>query len=94
MQSKNTQNEALKIFDVAILAMIAAAVMWLFFAFNLGGNIYLEILLLGVFLGEFTIGLWLYFVGCKIKKQLKKEGKWNKLSFKEQIDLHEWKRHD
>lgn len=94
MKFKHTQNEALKMFDVAIFSMIASAVMWLFFAFNLGGNIYLEIFLLGCFLGEFTIGLWLYFVGYKLKKQLKKEEKWNKLSFKERIDLHEWRRHD
>jgi hypothetical protein len=92
--SKKDQNQALRYFDVAILA----ALWYVFISFALTFlvlNSATIFTLIGTSIcAAIELGVCLVFIclGYNIKKVLKASGEWKKLSRKENFDLHEWKR--
>lgn len=81
-----TQNYALRLLDVSLLAGLVG------YLLLVGSVFYFNIILLIGFSIELIISVVYLQKGSDVKKKVKAAGQWKKLTWKEKLDLHEWRR--
>ncbi|MGD0071394.1 MAG: hypothetical protein ABSB71_07960 [Candidatus Bathyarchaeia archaeon] len=85
-----TQNEVLRLLDSSLFAGLVGIVMAIF-ALNISSLVLADIF--GVcMVAEFVICVLAYVKAVQLRLRLGKLGQWKKLSLREQLDLHEWRK--
>lgn len=90
MKYPQTQNEVFRVVDVSAIAYVAGFVA-VVFAGAAVFSLY-QLILCGCAAACFALSAYGFIVSFKAKAHLKAEGKWVKLSLRELMDLHWWRK--